>query len=100
MLGIIEFGKIPTEQQWDKAVKAHKELRPTEAIRVVNPFTKDVSEITSAKRLAEVVKDDDTVGALRWCIDDSGVEVFGESDVMAPLAEQIAKEFGGTYLPD
>src|SRR4029079_6582257 len=94
MIGLIEFGKTPSDEKWDQIVKAHEELQPTKSILVTNPFTRQPSEITSAKRLANVLTDGEIVGALRWTIDDSSIEVFGDTGTMTPLAEQIASEIG------
>lgn len=72
-------------------------IRPESLTR--QPFTRQPIKITSARKLIDVTSNGKTIGALRWTIDDSGIEVYGNENVMRPIAERIASEFGATYTP-
>lgn len=97
LLGIITFSQSVSEQQWDAVLANRTDLLACDAIEVVNPFTREVTVITSAKRLARIHVDGAEVGALRWCIDDSGIEIFGDEALAKTFVSKLAQEFGGKY---
>lgn len=99
LLGLITFSSPMSLEKWDSLLKLHNELTPTEAIEIVNPFTQEVTKITSAKKLANVIIGGKTVGALRWCIDDSGIELFGNAKLPKQFASRLATEIKGSFNP-
>lgn len=97
LFGLIDFTPELTVTRWEELIAAYDELSSTDSIQIINPFTEESERITSAKQMANVTIDGNLVGALRWCIDDSGIEVFGDRDKMQPLAEKLADDLGSSF---
>lgn len=97
LLGLIEFTSELTEQRWEELLAKHPDMVATDSIQMRNPYTENIDTITSARQLADVISDGVIVGGLRWCIDDSGIQVVGEARKMNAYAEELAKELGSRY---
>lgn len=97
-LGNIELPESFDENRWDRLLSDHPEFKATDSIRLINPYTEKISVITSARKLAHVMESGVVVGNLRWCIDDSGIEVSGVPDAMEAYARNLAEELGTTWV--
>lgn len=97
LFGLIDFPPELTVTRWAELIAEYDELSSTDSIQIINPFTEESEQITSAKQMAHVTIGGNIVGALRWSIDDSGIEVYGSSDEMHPIAERLADDLGSSF---
>ena len=85
-------------QSWIDMIREHPNLVPPEPREGINPFTKRAMVIRPRPDVARVVVDGKEVGAMDWSLDDSNlINVFGEPQVIVPLAHEIARSLGGRF---
>jgi hypothetical protein len=86
------------ESQWASLIKSRSELKATDAIEYINPFTKQPSTITVPKELANVFVDGNKIGAVRWCRHDGGeLSIFGEANAVSTFAQELAAELNAQF---
>jgi hypothetical protein len=85
-------------RRWNDLIREHPHLVPPEAHEATSPFTKTRMVIKSPPDVARVVVDGREVGTMSWSPDDSNmINVFGELEVVVPLAHEIARSLGGRF---
>lgn len=85
-------------RRWIDLIREHPHLVPPEPREGINPFTKQAMVIRPRPDVARVVIGGQEVGAMYWSEDDSNmINVFGEPQVMVPLANEIARSLGGRF---
>src|SRR6516225_725378 len=79
-------------QRWIDLIREHPNLVPPEPREAISPFTKKSMVIKPLPDVARVIIDGQEVGAMSWSLNDSNlINVFGEAQVVVPLAHEIAK---------
>ena len=65
----------------------------------INPFTRQPIVIRARPDVARIVVDSKDVGSMSWAEDDSNlINVFGEAQVVIPLAHDIAESLSGRFV--
>jgi hypothetical protein len=83
---------------WIGLIGEHPNLVPPEPRAGINPFTKGPMVIEPRPDVARVVVDGRALGVMEWSLDESNlINVFGESQVVIPLAQEIAATLGGRF---
>ena len=87
-------------QRWIKLIREHPNLVPPEPREAISPLSKRPIVIKPLPDVARVIIDGEEVGAMSWSMDDSNlIHVFGERDVVIPLAHEIAMTLDGRFVP-
>jgi hypothetical protein len=85
-------------RRWIDLIREHPSLVPPEPREAISPFTKKSMVIKPLPDVARVIIDGQEVGVMSWALDDSNlINVFGESQVVVPLAREIAQALGGRF---
>jgi hypothetical protein len=87
------------KQRWIDLIREHPNLDCVLPREGINPFTRKPMVIRARPDEARIVVDSKDVGSMSWAEDDSNlINVFGEAQVVIPLAHNIAEVLGGRFV--
>ncbi len=98
-IGTINFESDMDDVGWASLIAARNELSAIESIEITNPFTKQLSKIVAPDELAAFAVGGESIGALRWSKYGSGIDVFGDSQKMHALINELCTELEGWFDP-
>jgi hypothetical protein len=84
--------------RWIELIREYPNLDPVPPREGTNPFTRKPMVIYPRADIARVVVAGKDVGTMSWAEDESNlINVFGEPEVVVPLACDIARLLGGHF---
>jgi hypothetical protein len=85
--------------QWIEMIHEHPSLEPVPPREGINPFTRKPTVYPAPADSARVVVGGKEVGSMEWAMDDSNmINVYGDPEVVIPLAREIAEALGGRFV--
>jgi hypothetical protein len=85
-------------RRWIDLIREHPNLVPPDTQEATSPFTKRRMVIKPLPDVARVIVDGKNVGSMSWALDESNlINVFGDPQVVVPLAREIARSLGGRF---
>jgi hypothetical protein len=100
-IGVISSEPDPpgiNKARWIELIRDYPNLDPAPPREGTNPFTRKPTVIYPRPDIARVVVAGKEVGTMSWAEDESNlINVFGEPEVVVPLACDIARLLGGHF---
>jgi hypothetical protein len=86
---------------WIEMIREHPNLGPVPPREGINPFTRKPTVFHAPADSARVVVGGKEVGSMEWAVDDSNrINVYGDPEVVTPLAREIAEALGGRFVEE